>query len=123
MEPEDRAQQQGTLSPSLESIYASSEQPDMNGLTRGQQLAQTSMILGILSLFVVGVILGPLAISKANKAERQFQTSATVGKVTGWVGTVLGAKRGWLVILSTIDRFWDIALQRTHGWRWGSTCQ
>ena len=28
---------------------------------RGQQLAQTSMILGILSLFIAGVILRPIA--------------------------------------------------------------
>ena len=56
---------------------------------RGQQLAQTSMILGILSLFVVGVILGPIAIVKAKQAER-LNTAATVGKVTGWIGTILG---------------------------------
>ena len=48
------------------------------------------MILGILSLFVAGVILGPIAISKANKAEREFNTAATVGKVTGWIGTIFG---------------------------------
>lgn len=57
----------------------------------GAQLAQTSMILGIISLFVVGLILGPIAIVKGNKAEREFNTSATVGKVTGWIGTILGA--------------------------------
>ncbi len=38
----------------------------------GAQLAQTSMILGIISLFVVGIILGPIAIVKAKKAEREF---------------------------------------------------
>ena len=56
---------------------------------QGQQMAQTSMILGIISLFALGIILGPLAISKANKAEREFNTPATVGKVTGWIGTIL----------------------------------
>ena len=56
---------------------------------RGQQLAQTSMILGILSLFILGVILGPIAIVKAKQAER-LNTAATVGKVTGWIGTILG---------------------------------
>ena len=55
---------------------------------RGSQLAQTSMILGILSLFVVGIILGPIAISKAKQAE-QLNVAATVGKVTGWIGTIL----------------------------------
>lgn len=58
--------------------------------SRGQQLAQTSMILGILSLFVplVGIVLGIIAINKAKEAE-QLHTAATVGKVTGWVGTIL----------------------------------
>lgn len=57
---------------------------------RGAQLAQTSMILGILSLFVplVGIVLGIIAINKAKEAE-QLHTAATVGKVTGWVGTIL----------------------------------
>ncbi|WP_054821176.1 DUF4190 domain-containing protein [Arthrobacter sp. JCM 19049] len=59
----------------------------------GGQLAQTSMILGILALVfsALGIILGPIAISKANKAERQYNTAATVGRVTGWLGTFLGA--------------------------------
>lgn len=57
---------------------------------RGQQLAQTSMILGILSLFVLGVVLGPIAIVKASQAEK-LNTGATVGKVTGWIGTIMGA--------------------------------
>lgn len=57
---------------------------------QGSQLAQTSMILGIISLFVVGIILGPIAISKAKRAEREFNTDATVGKVTGWIGTIFG---------------------------------
>ena len=49
------------------------------------------MILGIISIFVLGIILGPMAIVKAKKAERDFQTDATVGKVTGWIGTIFGA--------------------------------
>ena len=56
---------------------------------QGAQHAQTSMILGILSLFFIGIILGPIAISKAKKAE-QLHTAATVGKVTGWIGAILG---------------------------------
>lgn len=56
---------------------------------RGQQLAQTSMILGILSLFLVGIILGPIAIVKAKRAE-ELHAAATVGKVTGWIGTIFG---------------------------------
>lgn len=57
---------------------------------RGEQLAQTSMIFGIISLFVVGIILGPIAIVKAKRAE-ELHADAKVGKVTGWIGTILGA--------------------------------
>lgn len=57
---------------------------------RGQQLAQTSMIFGIISLFVVGIILGPIAIVKAKRAE-ELGGDAKVGQITGWIGTVLGA--------------------------------
>ncbi|GAA1495612.1 DUF4190 domain-containing protein [Paeniglutamicibacter kerguelensis] len=62
---------------------------------RGQQLAQTSMILGILSLVIplVGIVLGIIAIKKAKEAE-QLNTAATVGKVTGWVGTIM-----WILTL------------------------
>lgn len=69
---------------------------------RGQQLSQTSMILGILSLFVVGIILGPIAISKANQAEK-LHVAATVGKVTGWIGTILSALAlVWIVFVIVV---------------------
>lgn len=64
--------------------------PGMNPNTaQGQSLAQTSMILGILSLFVVGFVLGPIAIVKAKRAE-ELGGDAKVGKITGWIGAVLG---------------------------------
>jgi len=56
----------------------------------GSQLAQTSMVLGILSIFILNIILGPIAIAKATRAEREFNTAATAGKVTGWIGTIIG---------------------------------
>ena len=59
---------------------------------QGAQLAQTAMVLGILALVFsfLGFIFGPIAILKARRAERDFGTPATVGKVTGWVGSILG---------------------------------
>ncbi len=64
--------------------------PGMNpNMAQGQSLAQTSMILGILSLFVVGFVLGPIAIVKAKRAE-ELGGDAKVGKITGWIGAVLG---------------------------------
>lgn len=61
---------------------------------RGQQLAQTSMIFGIISLFIAGIILGPIAIVKAKRAE-EAGGDAKVGKITGWIGTILGVL--WLI--------------------------
>ncbi|MHC6177813.1 hypothetical protein [Glutamicibacter sp. X7] len=71
----------------------------------GAQLAQTSMILGIISLFVVGIILGPIAIVKANRAEREFNTAATVGKVTGWIGTIFGILGALYIVFLIIVLF------------------
>ena len=85
---------QSTQYPQPGQPFQTQNSPDQ---LRGQQLAQTSMILGILSLFVVGVILGPIAIAKAKQAER-LNTAATVGKVTGWIGLILGV----LTILSIV---------------------
>ncbi|MDO5735137.1 MAG: DUF4190 domain-containing protein [Propionibacteriaceae bacterium] len=72
-------------------------QPNYNlnpGQMRGQQLAQTSMIFGIISLFALGIILGPIAIVKAKRAE-EAGGDAKVGRITGWIGTILGAL--WLI--------------------------
>lgn len=65
----------------------------------GEKLAQTALVLGILGIVLspLGWLFGPLAISKANRAEREFRTVASVGKVTGWVATILGLL--WILIL------------------------
>lgn len=49
----------------------------------------TSLVLGIIGLFIFGIILGPLAIMQANKAER-LGARATAGKVLGMVCTIFG---------------------------------
>jgi hypothetical protein len=56
----------------------------------GQKHAQRSLIFGILGLFFLGVVFGPLAIVSANKAER-LHIPATAGKVLGWISAVWGA--------------------------------
>ncbi|NKX55989.1 hypothetical protein HGG74_15880 [Arthrobacter sp. E918] len=56
---------------------------------RGQKHAQTSLIFGIIGLFFLGVVFGPLAIVQANKAEALKQP-ATAGKVLGWIDTIFG---------------------------------
>ncbi|WP_129656757.1 hypothetical protein [Rothia halotolerans] len=58
---------------------------------QAQTQAQTAMILGIVGVVVtiVGVILGPIALSQAGKAERGG-ADATAGRVLGWISTILG---------------------------------
>ncbi|MHA7240370.1 DUF4190 domain-containing protein [Arthrobacter sp. TMS1-12-1] len=56
----------------------------------GEKAAQLSLILGLVGFFVAGIILGPLAIWQARKAER-LGVPATAGKVLGWVVTALYA--------------------------------
>lgn len=54
-----------------------------------EKASQASLIWGILGLFVLPFVLGPIAIIQANKAER-LGAAATVGKVLGWIDTVIG---------------------------------
>jgi hypothetical protein len=55
----------------------------------GQSKAKTSLICGIIGLFIFGIVLGPIAIIQANKAEA-LGTKATAGKVLGWIDTIFG---------------------------------
>jgi vacuolar-type H+-ATPase subunit I/STV1 len=56
----------------------------------GKKVAETSLLFGILGLFVLGFVFGPLAIINANKAER-MGFPATAGKVLGWIASGLSA--------------------------------
>lgn len=56
----------------------------------GEKLSKTSTILGIVSIYFAGFILGPMAIVKAAKAEK-LGVDSTVGQVTGWLGVIFGA--------------------------------
>lgn len=70
-------------------------------ILEGEKLAKTSTIFGIVSLFFLGLILGPIAIVKAARAEK-FGVDSTVGKVTGWLGTIWGVLYILLVIIYSI---------------------
>lgn len=62
---------------------------------RAQQHATTAVVLGIIGLFTLPVILGPIAIWQASKA-RSLGHQATAGMVLGWVALVWGFT-GWLM--------------------------
>lgn len=55
----------------------------------GQKAAQSSLIFGIIGLFFLGIVFGPLAIVNANKAEK-LNIPATGGKILGWIDTIFG---------------------------------
>lgn len=54
-----------------------------------QSKATTSLVCGIIGLFIFGLILGPIAIVMASKAE-SLGVKATGGKVLGWIDTIFG---------------------------------
>ncbi len=49
----------------------------------------TSLVLGIVGIFFLGIVLGPLAIMQANTAERLGERSSA-GRVLGWIATIFG---------------------------------
>ena len=57
--------------------------------TKGQSHASTSLVCGIIGLFLFGLVLGPIAIAQAGKAEA-LGVKATGGKVLGWIDLIFG---------------------------------
>lgn len=70
----------------------------------GQSAATTSLVLGIIGLFAFGIVLGPLAIFFAGKAERNG-VPATAGKVLGWIVTILWALGVVFIIFALVFSF------------------
>lgn len=64
---------------------------------QAQQYATTAVILGIVGLFTLPVLLGPLAIWQASKA-RSLGNQATAGLVLGWIALIWGFT-GWLMLM------------------------
>lgn len=60
-----------------------------NEMFRGQKHAQNALIFGIVGLFFLGIVFGPLAIVNAKKAEA-LNIPASGGKVLGWIDTIFG---------------------------------
>lgn len=67
-------------------------------LRTGRSHRSSAFTLGIIGLFVFGIILGPLAISAAGKAEAHG-VPAPGGKVLGVIDTIFGII--WLVVIFT----------------------
>lgn len=55
----------------------------------GSKYKERSVIFGVIGLFFLGIVFGPLAISNASKAEA-LHHSATLGRVLGWIDTICG---------------------------------
>ncbi|MGP4032178.1 hypothetical protein [Pseudarthrobacter sp. 1C304] len=51
----------------------------------GMRHARLATVFGVLSIFSLGILFGPLAIGRAKKAEA-FGVPAPEGRVLGWVG-------------------------------------
>lgn len=72
-------------------------QPQQN--SNGSTYATLSIVLAAIGFFFFGLVLGPVAIFLASKAEN-LGTDAKVGKILGWITTVISALFGmfWLII-------------------------
>lgn len=68
------------------------------GAAQGQKHKTTSIVLGVVGLFILGIVLGPLALWQAGKAER-LGVKATAGKVLGWIA-IVGSLIGMYVIFT-----------------------
>ena len=59
------------------------------GAAQGENHKRNSVILGVVGLFLFGIVLGPLAIWQASKAET-LGVRSTAGKVLGWIDLAFG---------------------------------
>lgn len=66
--------------------------------------SQWSLVFGIIGLFVLGIVFGPLALVQANKAEK-LGAAATAGKVLGWIATIIGVLGLIWIIFITVAFF------------------
>jgi hypothetical protein len=65
-----------------------------------------SKILGVLSIFVIGLILGPLAIYYGAKARGLDARKGTVGMVLGAVGLILWVALAVVVVYSNLNYYY-----------------
>lgn len=73
-----------------------SDAPFQRDYMQGMSHRSTSTIFGVIGLFILGIVFGPLALVQANKAEA-LGVKATAGKVLGWIA--LGFSILWLVFI------------------------
>ena len=84
----DPNQYQAPYQPPVQPYGGYPQPPYPPAYLEGQKFKETSLIFGVIGLFVLGFVFGPLAIINAKKAEeRGFP--ATAGKVLGWISTAL----------------------------------
>lgn len=65
---------------------------------QGMSHRSNSIIFGVIGLFILGIVFGPLALVQANKAEA-LGVNATAGKVLGWIA--VGFSILWLIFIVT----------------------
>lgn len=68
----------------------------LQSYVQGMNHRSTATIFGVVGIFVLGIIFGPLAIVQAAKAEA-LGVKATAGKVLGWI--CVGVAALWLILI------------------------
>ena len=90
----------GAAREEIQSRVSRPEIPTMAGKYDGY-----SKILGVLSIFVIGLILGPLAIYYGAKARGLDERKGTVGMVLGAVGLILWVILAVIVVYVNINYY------------------
>ncbi|MFI7744270.1 hypothetical protein [Kocuria rhizosphaericola] len=104
--PQQPGYQQGQP-PHYQGGYQQGQQPDYQGgyqqgpgygpgSAQGENHKRNSVILGVVGLFIFGIVLGPLALWQASKAEA-LGVKSTAGKVLGWIDLAFGVLGLFLV--------------------------
>lgn len=64
---------------------------------QGMNHRSTATIYGVIGLFILGILFGPLALIQANKAEA-LGVKATAGRILGWTGIIFAIL--WLIFFA-----------------------
>lgn len=92
--------------PQYPPVYGQSpygDQPQAN--SNGSTYATLSIVSAAIGFFFFGIVLGPLALFFASKAEK-MGADAKVGKILGWITTILSVVVGlFMLILNLGSRY------------------
>ena len=77
-------------------VYGGTAAVQLQLYAQGMRHRSAATTFGVLGLFILGIVFGPLALVQANKAEA-FGVKATAGKILGWISLAFAVL--WLTMM------------------------